>query len=116
MVRYIVIALAFSTMVLTGCALEEAAPESDTQELNTERYYDGYMTILPVGPETVGLPEIAWSETEEDQLEGEGEDCRVDLNYCVDPNTGGPTCSQTGCSWWEFIYHCQVLICRVCGC
>ena len=102
---------------------EDAVLESE-EDLAAEGYSDEDLTLLPVSPENDALPVIASYEAEPDasidRLVAEDDPqnaCWVTLNYCTDPSTGTPTCSQNGqCSWDLFVVSCHILICDYCGC
>lgn len=128
--------IALSITALSGCMVEEAGSEledfeyleSEAPETMVENYAvdmnEEDVVLLPRGTNTEELPVITERVVSEDGVEideftaeaDEQNYCWVTLNYCVDPAWGFPTCSYTGCSLNEAIYHCNILVCNICGC
>jgi hypothetical protein len=100
-------------LALVGCIVENEGPGDDSNTASIPLESGQTMTVVAGTPDEAQEP-IAWSESPSATDDVGAEACWVTLLYCVDPRTGGPTCSFTGCTLAEAIYHCNILIDRYC--
>jgi hypothetical protein len=97
------------SLAFAGCMAEDDGPTDEPNILATMTLESGQTMTIAEGPPDESRDPIGSFE-EAPGTEG----CWVVLDWCVDPDTGGPTCTATGCTVSQAIYHCLSLIDQYC--
>jgi hypothetical protein len=101
---FLALGLAFA---LVGCTAE--GENDEPRILTTTTSESGETVTIVEGPPDESLEPVA-STADDYGTEG----CWVVLDWCVDPDTGGPTCTATGCTVAQAVRHCFSLIDQYC--
>lgn len=102
-------------LVLVGCLAEVEDPTGESNATFVTLESGETLTMIEGTPDESQDP-TAWTEHAFAAAD-EGfapQSCSVTLLTCHDPNTGGPTCNMPGCSLFEGISQCMVLVNRYC--
>lgn len=96
------------SLAFAGC-MEDEGPTDEPNILTTMTLESGEtMTVVEGPPDESRTP--VGSTGENPGTEG----CWVVLDWCVDPATGGPTCTATGCTVQQAVSNCFDLIDQYC--
>ena len=96
------------SLAFAGC-MEDEGPTDEPRVLTTMTLESGETMTIVEGPPDESRAPVASTE-ENPGTEG----CWVVLDWCVDPDTGGPTCTATGCTLQQAVSNCFDLIDQYC--
>lgn len=97
------------SLAFFACTTEDEGPSGDPEVLTTSTLESGETLTVYEGPPDDSREPLG------SVVDGYGtRSCWVVLDWCVDPATGGPSCTATGCTVSDAIYHCLSLIDQYC--
>jgi hypothetical protein len=105
MTKFLIAFVASVSVVACMPSPDDPMPTADDHTVTV----DGRTFSIEEGP---GIDQPAASVLQSSFIEPR---CRVVLDYCSDPSTGGPSCHFTNCSVQRAVSACLSLVSSTCG-